>query len=125
MPCPLCFASHGPAGDLGGTAYADEKDRMLLERLFKFRRARVGAYEVRLLPYGASGCALPRDIQMFATAMWAGCPHGVLLVHEELRACFHFRSDRLPQLVSLGCGAHTLCSGIGAGFALLRGERVR
>ena len=121
MLCPLCFATHGPPADLGGTAYADEKDRLLLERLFKFRRARAGVYEVRLLPGAASGRALPRDIQMFATALQARYPQGVLLAHEELRACFLFRSGQLPQLVSLGCGARPLSSGNGAGFALLRG----
>ena len=119
---PLSSAS--PPGDLGGTAYADEKDRLVLEKLFKFRRARAGAYEVRLLPV-ASERPLPRDIQTFATALQARYPLGVLLVHEELRACFLFRSGRLPQLVSLGCAAHSLSSGNGVGFALLRNERVR
>ena len=125
MPCPLCFVSHGPPADLGGTAYADEKDLLLLERLFKFHRARAGAYEVRLLPAGAHGRALPRDAQMFATASRARYPQGVLVAHEELRACFLFRCGQLPQLVSMACGAHSLFSGRGAGFALLRGERMR
>ena len=125
MPCPLCGACHGLPGDLGGTAYDDEKDILLLQKLFKFNWARVGAYEVRLLPVGASGRALPRDLQMFATALQAIYPQGILAAHEELRACCLFRSGQLPQLVSMACGAHSLCSGDGAGFALLRGERVR
>ena len=125
MPCPLCSASHVVPGDLGGAAYADEKDRLVLARLFKFRRARVWVYEVRLLPVAAGGRALPRDIQMFATAARARYPRGILLVHEELRACFLFRCGQLPQLVRLGCAAHSLCSGNGVGFALLRNERVR
>ena len=125
MPCSLCSACHGPPADLGGTAYADDKDRLVLEKLFQFRRARVGVYEVRLLPGAASERPLPRDIQMFATAARAEYPLGILVAHEELRACFLFRSGQLPQLVSMACGAHALCSGSGAGFALLRGERVR
>ena len=125
MPCPLCSASHGAPGDLGGTAYADEKDRLVLEKLFKFRRARAGVYGVRLLPVAASERPLPRDIQMFATALQARYPQGVLLIHEELRACFLFRCGQVPQLVSMACGAGPLCAGNGAGFALLRGERVR
>ena len=125
MPCPLCFACHGPpGGDLGGTAYDDERDKRLMERLFKFHRARAGAYAVRLLPLGARGRALPRDIQMFAAAARARYPQGVLLIHDELRACFLFRCGQMPQLVNLRCGAHSLCPGSGEGFALLRGDRM-
>ena len=77
------------------------------------------------MPTGASGCPLPRDIQIFETVAWVRCPQGVLLVHEALRACFLFKSGQLPQLVSVACGAALLCSGSGGGIALLRGERVR
>ena len=120
---PFCYACHGPPADLGGAAYDDETDRTLLDKLFKFRRARAGAFEVRLLPVGASGRALPRDMQAFATALRARYPQGVLVAHEELRACFLFRASQPPRLLSLACALRLLYSKAAAGFAL--GERLR
>ena len=105
MPCPLCSRCHGPPGELDGTAYSDEKDRLLLDKLFKFRRTRAGAYEVRLLPVGASGRALPRDIQMFANTARVRYPQGVLVAHEEIRASFVSRCGQMHQLVRMACGA--------------------
>ena len=124
--CPFCSSRHACApGDIGGTAYADmgQAEMRLIDKLFRFRLVRAGSFVVRMCSAGGFGRAQPRDLQVFANV--AGYTHGILLVHEGLRACFLFRAAQLPRLVSLSCGLRLLHSGCVAGFVLLSRERLR
>ena len=128
--CPFCSSLHACApGDVGGTAYAHvghadvgQADWKLIEKLFKFRMVRTGAFSVRLCSAGGGGRAQPRDLQVFANG--ARYPHGIILVHEGLRACFLFRASQPPRLVNLACGLRFLQTKTAAGYALLARERL-
>ena len=137
--CPFCSSRHAcDPGDIGGTAYADmapgdlggtaypdggQAEWRLIEKLFKFKLVRAGAFVVRLRAACGCGRGQPRDIQLFANG--AGYSHGILVVHEGLRACFLFRAAQPPQLVSLSCGLRLMETGTAAGFALTPRERLR
>ena len=53
---------------------------------------------------------------MLPIAARAQYPRGILLVHEELRACFFFRATVPPRLVSFACCLRLLHPGCAAGF---------
>ena len=130
--CPLCLRSHGPApGDVGGTVYLDaalaaaERERKMIQKLCKYGLIRAGTLEAQLQSVATCRRAEPRDLQAYANAVRATLPQGILLVHEELRACFLFRASLPPRLFNFACALALLHSGTAACFALLRRDRVR
>ena len=125
MKCPHCLACRGVHGDVGGAedAEAIDRDRRLLGKLCKYRRVRSGSFVVQICYIG--GCAVAAsELQWLAFVVRAQYPGGILLVHEDLRACFHFTATSPPRLVSVACCLRLLRSGCAAGLVLLRG-RVR
>ena len=125
--CPLCLRCHGPApGDVGGTVYLDaalaaaDKERKMIGKLCKHGLIRAGTLEAQLQSVGTCRRAEPRDLQAYANAARATLPQGILLVHEELHACFLFRASQPPRLFNFACALALLNSGAAACFALLR-----
>ena len=101
--CPLCLRCHGrPPGDVGGTVYLDaalaaaERERKMIQKLCKYGLIRAGTLEAQLQSVATCRRAEPRDLQAYADAVRATLPQGILLVHEDLRACFLFRVSQLP-----------------------------
>ena len=83
------------------------------------------ALEAQLQSVATCRRAEPRDLQAYANAVRATLPQGILLVHEELRACFLFRASQPPRLFNFACALVLLRSGTAACFALLRRDRMR
>ena len=129
--CPLCLRCHGRApGDIGGTVYSDaahaavERERKMIGKLCKHGLIRAGTLEAQLQSVGTCRRAEPRDLQAYADAVRATLPQGILLVHEDLLACFQFRASQPPRLFNFACALALLHSGTAACFALLRRDRV-
>ena len=130
--CPLCLRCHGPApGDSGGAMYSDaalaaaDKERKMIGKLCKHGLIRAGTLEAQLQSVGTCRRAEPRDLQAYADAVRATLPQGILLVHEDLRACFLFRASQPPRLFNFACALALIHSGTAACFALLRRDRMR
>ena len=130
--CPLCLRCHGPApGDSGGTMYSDaalaaaDKEGRMTQKLCKYGLIRAGTVEAQLQSVATCRRAEPRDLQAYADAVRATLPQGILLVHEDLRACFLFRALKPPRLFNFACARALLHSGTAACFALLRRDRMR
>ena len=130
--CPLRLRCHGrPPGDVGGTVYLDaalaaaERERKMIKKLCKYGLIRAGTLEAQLQSVATCRRAEPRDLQAYANAARATLPQGILLVHEELRACFKFRAWQPPRLFNFACALALLHSGAAACFALLRRDRMR
>ena len=104
---------------------AVDKERKMIQKLCKYGLIRAGTLEAQLQSVATCRRAEPRDLQAYANAVRATLPRGILLVQEELRACFLFRASRPPRLFNFACGLVLLHSGAAACFALLRRGRMR
>ena len=130
--CPRCLRCNGPApGDSGGTMYSDAalaaavKERKMIQKLCKYGLIRAGTLEAQLQSVATCRRAEPRDLQAYADAVRATLPQGILLVHEDLRACFLFRASQPPRLFNFAGAPALIHSGTAACFALLRRDRMR
>ena len=104
---------------------AADKERKMIGKLCKHGLIRAGTLEAQLQSVGTCRRAEPRDLQAYANAARATLPQGILLVHEELHACFLFRASQPPRLFNFACALALLHSGAAACFALLRRDRMR
>ena len=104
---------------------AADKERKMIQKLCKYGLIRAGTLEAQLQSVATCRRAEPRDLQAYADAVRATLPQGILLVHEDLRACFLFRASQPPRLFNFACALALIHSGTAACFALLRRDRMR
>ena len=100
----------------GGCGQGEEDDKEVVQ---------IWLLEAQLQSVATCRRAEPRDLQAYADAVRATLPQGILLVHEDLRACFLFRASQPPRLFNFACALALLHSGTAACFALLRRDRMR